>query len=233
MANQESEKSGTKTATASLLGENVTSAKRPDRTWRIDYSMAPSIGVIYIDLRHQFRRGTPSQDVAEALYDAYYNSTYRQVVAAFGDPDLAEEATQEAFARALERYSSLRDRSKFSPWVASIALNVARDSVRRRKQERPTGECAASVASEHDTAAEALRCEERGRLLSALSELPEDFRTATVLFYVHGLGVKAVSEMLGVAEGTVKSRLSRARLLLKKTLLGETVIAEDGDRHGH
>ena len=69
--------------------------------------------------------------------------------------------------------------------------------------------------------------------MSALSELPEDFRATVVLFYINGLSVKAVSQTLGVAEGTVKSRLSRARLLLKKTLLGETAIAEDGDRHGY
>ena len=86
-----------------------------------------------ITLLQPFRRGVPSQDAAEALYDAYYDSTYRQVVAAFGDPDLAEEATQEAFVRAFEQYGSLRDQSKFSPWVTSIALNVARDYVRRRR----------------------------------------------------------------------------------------------------
>lgn len=186
-----------------------------------------------ITLLQPFRRGVPSQDAAEALYDAYYDSTYRQVVAAFGDPDLAEEATQEAFVRAFEQYGSLRDQSKFSPWVTSIALNVARDYVRRRRHESPISENACSVASEQDTAAEASGYEERSRLVSALSELPEDFRATVVLFYINGLSVKAVSQTLGVAEGTVKSRLSRARLLLKKALLGEAAIAEDGDRHGY
>ena len=140
----------------------------------------------------------PSQDAAEALYDAYYDSTYRQVVAAFGDPDLAEEATQEAFVRAFEQYGSLRDQSKFSPWVTSIALNVARDYVRRRRHESPISENACSVASEQDTAAEASGYEERSRLVSALSELPK-IQANVVLSNQRW---REASRSAGVAEGT-------------------------------
>ena len=77
----------------------------------------------------------PPKDVAEALYNAFYESTVRQTLAVVGDKDLAIEATQEAFVRAFEQFGTLRDRDKFSSWVITIAINIARGKRRQNSRE--------------------------------------------------------------------------------------------------
>ena len=82
-----------------------------------------------------FQRRPPPKDVAETLYNKYYNSTVRQVTSVIGNQEFAIEATQEAFLRAFERFDTLKDMDKFSSWVVSIAINKARDTMRKRKRE--------------------------------------------------------------------------------------------------
>jgi RNA polymerase sigma-70 factor, ECF subfamily len=145
----------------------------------------------------------------QELYRAEFGAVYRAVFLACGDRAVSEEATQEAFARALERWSRLRDRTWVAGWVVTTALNVARRSLRRR---RDSGAQATVVAPSDPDSAEDVR--------AAVRDLPRRQREAVVLHYAMDLPVAEVARLMRCAEGTVKAHLSRARTALRGRLEG-------------
>lgn len=162
-------------------------------------------------------RSPPPEDVAQALYQAFYGKTLRHVTNIIGDRECAIEATQEAFVRALERFGTLRDQDKFGPWVGSIALNAARDMLRRRNRELPDDEAVLRHGSA-GAAVEEIACsrEDVGFVHEAIALLPVQFRDVVTLYYIGELDVASIAKTLGVPEGTVKSRLHRGRAWLRE-----------------
>jgi len=131
----------------------------------------------------------------------------------------AEDVAQEAFARAYRRFSSLRDRERFRAWLVRMTWRLALDHRRawKRRQAREDAVMAITPQTgnlEHDTIAQ----ERKARLWKAIEELPERLRVVTVLAAIDGHGVREVAELLGVAEGTIKSRLFEARQKLHERL---------------
>jgi RNA polymerase sigma-70 factor, ECF subfamily len=149
------------------------------------------------------------------LYEAEFAAVYRACYALCGDRQLAEDAAQEAFARALERWRRLRERPWAAGWVATTALNVVRRSLRRRGAE-PRPEPGAGQAGTDGT-------DDRLDLIRAIRALPARQQEAVVLHYVADLPVSDVAEAMGVETGTVKAHLARAREALARTLGGERV----------
>ncbi|MDP9342224.1 MAG: sigma-70 family RNA polymerase sigma factor [Actinomycetota bacterium] len=146
----------------------------------------------------------------QELYRAEFGAVYRAVFLACGDRSVAEDATQEAFARALERWGRLRDRPWVAGWVATTAMNVARRSLRRRPG--PELEGAVGAAGADPDAAEDVR--------RAVRRLPPRQREAVVLHYAMDLPVVEVARLMRCAEGTVKAHLSKAREALRGRLEG-------------
>jgi RNA polymerase sigma-70 factor (ECF subfamily) len=139
------------------------------------------------------------------MYEREFPSVYGTVHLLCRDPSVAEDATQEAFARALARWHRLKDRPWVAGWVMTTALNVARRSMRRRAL--PT----ASEAAESDR-------ETRLDLEDAIRRLPPRQQEATLLHYVLDLPVIEVALAMKVDPGTVKTHLSRARAALARSL---------------
>jgi RNA polymerase sigma-70 factor (ECF subfamily) len=139
------------------------------------------------------------------LYRSQFAAVFRTAWAALGNREAAEDATQEAFARALERWKRLRGRAWAGGWVTRTALNAGRRMMRRRR-EPPTDE---SVAPDVELAADVWR---------AVRSLPRRQQEAVVLRYVADLPVAEVAEAMGCAEGTVKAHLARARERLRLEL---------------
>lgn len=186
-------------------------------------SKSPRIWGHIAGMRFLNRNRTLPEDAAAVLYETYYDHVLRQVVAVTGNPECAVDSTQEAFLRAFERFDSLKDRTRFSSWVTSIALNVARDTLRKRQRESPAGDGEVvnrqNTRLDHKGVEEEASLREDVRLLQdAISAMPEDLRSVVMLFYMQGLDTKAVSETLGIPVGTVKSRLSRAREQLRRSI---------------
>lgn len=137
------------------------------------------------------------------------------------DPEEAADALQEAFISAFRGASSFRAESAVTTWLHRIVVNACLDRLRRR-QARPTvslsdigpggsGEPAAAgdVMAERDL---------RFAVQDALAELPEEQRVPIVLVDVEGYSVAETARLLGIAEGTVKSRCARGRAKLAKLL---------------
>jgi RNA polymerase sigma-70 factor (ECF subfamily) len=127
------------------------------------------------------------------------------------DPALAEEFTQETFVRAWRKLRSFRGDSGFFAWIRRIAINVVL-SDRRGRGRGPAEE----VESEH--LASALDPGAALDLESAIAKLPVGARTVFVLHDVEGYRHDEIAGMLGVAAGTSKAQLHRARKLLREAL---------------
>ena len=152
-----------------------------------------------------------------ALYDANVDRVYRLAYRMAGEDDLARDFTQEAFLRAWQRLDQFRGGAAFSTWLHAIAVSVALNGLRKvdrhRRRERPL-EDAAHVAPER----RGLDPDARERLKGAGDELPEIYRTVFLMHDLEGYGHAEIAQVLGVAEGTSKARLFRAREKLRASL---------------
>jgi RNA polymerase sigma-70 factor (ECF subfamily) len=129
----------------------------------------------------------------------------------------AEDVAQEAFAKAYQRFSQLRDRERFRAWLVRMTWRLAIDRLRsdRRRAtrevvyERPPEQSAEEIVAARDRAA---------RLWDAIDALPDKLRVALVLAGIEGHDLAEVAKLLSVPLGTVKSRLFIARQRLKERL---------------
>ena len=130
----------------------------------------------------------------------------------------AEDVAQEAFAKAYRNFRRLRDRDRFRAWLVRITWRLALD--RRRADVRRIGRESSGVGGSPILAASRLALQEERftEIWRAIDELPDRLRLVIVLANVEGHSVAEVARLLGVPEGTVKSRLFVARKRLKDQL---------------
>ncbi|MHC4404345.1 MAG: RNA polymerase sigma factor [Planctomycetota bacterium] len=150
-----------------------------------------------------------------------------------GDPQRAEDLTQETFARLFARRRQYEPVGRFSTFLWRIALNLCYDELRllKRRAECPLehddGESRAgmaSAASEASPAAAAMENERAGLVREALVRLPDHYRAVVVLRHYEQLKFRQIAEVLDVPVGTVKSRMAEALSRLARQLrvaLGE------------
>lgn len=127
----------------------------------------------------------------------------------------AEDAAQEAFARAYRAFSQLRDRDRFRAWIVKATWRVAINRYHEKKR-RSGRELAVDVDAVSPDSADAV--ERAGRLWRAIDTLPEKLRITVILAGIQGHNIREVAALLAVPEGTVKSRLFDARRQLKERL---------------
>lgn len=167
------------------------------------------------------RRG--DQAAYGALVDAFADVAFRTAYLITGDATEAEDAAQEAFVKAYRALDRFREGSPFRPWMLRIVGNTARN--RRRSAGRQLGLRLRAQAAAAPTAravpsaeAAAVRDERRRELLDAINALPADDRLVIGARYFLDLPEAEIAALAGVAKGTVKSRLFRARRRLADTL---------------
>ena len=126
----------------------------------------------------------------------------------------AEDAVQETFLRAYKSYSSFEGRSSEKTWLTTIAVNVCKNMLRSPWRKRNAGE----------EALETLRTEDPSlpdpTVSRAVMRLPDEQRTAVILYYVQGMKIREIAKALNVPTQTISSRLSRARSKLRAKLEG-------------
>lgn len=135
-----------------------------------------------------------------------------------GDVHRAEDVAQEAFARVFSHRRDYDPTARFSTWLWRIAVNLCRDELRRRER-RPEQSLEASgveeggwgVEAAGPTPSEAMEGEERAEVVrGTLLRLPEAYRVVVALRHYEGLKFSEIADVLGLPEGTVKSRMAEA-----------------------
>ncbi len=146
----------------------------------------------------------------EQLVRAYQQHVWRFLRRLLGDATVAEDVAQETFLRVFRRLPTFTFEAKFSTWVFQVARNAGIDELRSRGRRKrlasvlpPPGPSTAPP-------------EARAEIEAALASLPVDLREAVVLVEVLGLRYHEVARVLGVPEGTVKSRMFSARSRLHR-----------------
>ena len=151
-------------------------------------------------------------DVERALERVYRDrleAFVRVASAIVGDRDVARDAVQDGFARALAHAAEFRAEGSLEAWVWRIVVNEAR----RRMASRPW-----SSRGMQEVPAESRRSEDVAWLRGVVASLPERQRTVLFLRYYADLEYDAIAEALGVAPGTVAATLSQARSSLRRKL---------------
>ena len=142
------------------------------------------------------------------FYDAHRREVGAAVALSLGDSQLAAEAVDEAFVRAAERWPQVRSMDRPAGWVYRVAVNWAQ-SWRRKWSLRPTRPVEQLDRGQHDVLPDP-------DLAAQLSRLPRLQAQMLVLRFALGCSVAETAELLGVAQGTVKSGVHRARLQLRE-----------------
>ena len=136
-----------------------------------------------------------------------------------GNGDLAEDAAQEAFIQAWLRLSSYKEKASFRSWLYRIAVNTAIDMLRKEKRILPNTIEDLNVGDSRPGPEAMLASSERTELIrEAVLTLPNASRAVLVLREYEGLSYQEIAESLEIPMGTVMSRLSYARKLLKEKL---------------
>lgn len=150
-------------------------------------------------------------------------AVYRLTLAIVGNEADAADATQDAFVAAWRQVRSLRDAARVEAWLGRIAINAARMVVRgrrRRSVREIRGLDVATVTTVADPASTGFSPAERdGRALAAaLDRLDPERRAILALRHLEGRGIPEIAAILGIPEGTAKSRLFAARKALQTAL---------------
>jgi len=127
----------------------------------------------------------------------------------------AEDLVHDVFLQALPRMKSLRDTSRFGPWLAAIARNRAMDFHRRAKPDSALDDQVASIEGSHRSEI-GLAVEDGMTLLNAVRELPEAYREPLVLRFVEGMTGPEIAARTGLTHGSVRVNLHRGMQLLRE-----------------
>jgi RNA polymerase sigma-70 factor (ECF subfamily) len=173
------------------------------------------------------RAGSGELSAFNTLVERYQTPVYNLCLRLLGNPQGAEDATQDAFIAAYRRLDTFRGGS-FRSWLFRIAANASYDELRWRRsrpqvsidERQGAGERAFDVADKAPSPGErAEQSELRAALNDALAELPYEQCLAIVLCDMQGLDYNEIAEVMQCSLGTVKSRIARGRGRLREILL--------------
>lgn len=170
------------------------------------------------DLLHRFREG--DEAAFDALAEGVGRMVHSRALKALGDPQSADDITQEVLLRVYRRSEQIGDLQAFEAWIFRVTFNLIHDHFRRRARERQVQQSFGALREQM----RAGRMSDAGReelaevLRQALEALDEKHREVFILKEVEGLSHEQISQRLGIPEGTVWSRLSYARKRLRERL---------------
>lgn len=136
----------------------------------------------------------------------YQREMYRLSFAMLKNETDAQDAVSETIVRAFESRDKLKDKDKLKPWLMKILVNVSKTLIKNRQRLVLLDDTAQMDSAVTDSPDE---------LWEIVMQLEEEFRAVVVLYYYQCFSTKEISWMMKVPEGTVKSRLSRAREKLR------------------
>ncbi len=174
----------------------------------------------------------------EILIEEHQKKVFNIALKMLGNYHDANEIAQEAFIKAFKSIKGFKGNSSFSTWVYRIAVNVCLDELRKRKKNKliyiddeiknEDGEIKREFPDDTyapETVAETN--EIRRKVNSAISALPEEHRIVIILRDINGMSYGEISKITNSPEGTVKSRINRARNALKELLKKDKELFDD------
>lgn len=187
------------------------------------------------DLIRKIREGDVS--AFEQLFNSYQKRVYNLIYRMVGNDQDAADLTQEVFVRIYSARHRLQSEEAFGAYIRTIATNLCRDHFRKVKRRVKAdslnepisvdgGEVEKEVADWSTNPERTLEKKDlQAAVQGALDTLSDEHRAVVVLHHIEGMDLKDIAQELGVPEGTVKSRLARARDELKRKL-GHYVISD-------
>ena len=160
----------------------------------------------------------------EELYRRHFRRVYALSLRMMGNPTEAEDMTQEVFLQLFNKIGMFRGDSAFTTWLHRMTVNQVLMHFRKRstRSEKTTEEGETPVQIVQGTAnPDKMPVVDRIALERALQQLPTGYRTVFVLHDIEGYEHYEVADMLGIAEGTSKSQLHKARLKLRQLIKQE------------
>ena len=134
----------------------------------------------------------------------YYAAMAAIAYAVLSDHQLAEDAAQESFARALVNLRKLKNRARFAPWLAAICKNVAKDMLAAKARQINTDDISQVAEIGNPD-------ENKLAIRRAIEQLPESAKDLVVLRYYDGLSYEQISSVLGISKASINGRLTRAK----------------------
>jgi len=145
------------------------------------------------------------------LCQRYYSPMVAIAYSVVSDHQLAEDAAQESFARALVSLRKLKNQTRFAPWLAAICRNVAKDMVATKvRQINTDGFPQATKNDDHN--------KNRSFIWQAIEQLPVPAKELIVLRYYDGLSYEEISSVLGISGPSINGRLTRAKRKIARYL---------------
>jgi RNA polymerase sigma-70 factor (ECF subfamily) len=186
------------------------------------------------------------QEMSAAL-SCYLPFFYRHAYRFLGNVADAEDAVQDALLSAYKHAGQFRGEARMSTWLTAIVINSARMQLRRRPRQThvsldehsdPESYAVSELLPDHrpSPAEQCLRSDLAENVLQLTRQLSPTLRRAFQLRHVDGLTIREMTDILGVAEGTVKARIARAHAKLRSLIckrLGNQVVNNAGLRPGH
>jgi len=169
------------------------------------------------------------REAQEALVQRYQEKTYRLAFNLLGNHEEALDACQEALIAMLRSLHTFRGEARFQTWLCRLTTNVCLMQ-RRRLQVRTrifaglAAETEQRLGRRPDPESSALSLEVQSAVRQHLRALPNEFRAVVVLREMEGLSYEEIAEVLQIPLGTVQSRLSRGRSLLREAMLADERI---------
>ncbi|MEO0223658.1 MAG: RNA polymerase sigma factor [candidate division WOR-3 bacterium] len=151
--------------------------------------------------------------IIENYSEYVYNMIYYTVL----DEEDAKDLTQEVFYKIWKGLDNFRNEASLKTWIFKITQNHLKNYLKSKKIKRILSLEFLFEEKNRDFESKDYYLSER--IESLLSKLPEDYRRVLVLFYIDGFNIKEISEILGTKEGTIKSKLHRAREKLKSLIM--------------
>jgi RNA polymerase sigma-70 factor (ECF subfamily) len=170
-----------------------------------------------------------SEAAFATLVDRYKARMINLICRFINDRDRAQEIAQEVFLRVFVHRHRYRPSGKFSTWIYTIAVNLAKNEIRRRIRARGivsldsllevTGDSSRFVA-DHGPRPDRrlLQREIQENVERAMAQLPDRYREVIILRDIQGLSYEEIEQVLGIPGGTVRSRINRARSCLQEQL---------------
>jgi RNA polymerase sigma-70 factor (ECF subfamily) len=175
----------------------------------------------------------------EELIECYQRKIFNIALRIVGNYDDANDLAQEVLIRIYKSIANFKEQSSFSTWIYRITTNVCLDEIRKRKNRKvisldeeikvEDGEMQRQIVSSDPLPEDAAEVGELRELVNgAIRSLSEEHRMVIVLRDIQGFSYDEIAEMLKCPEGTVKSRINRARLALKNVLKSkQELLIED------